>query len=67
MGIEYDGTAYNGWQKQNVGTGIQSVVENAVSEVADKKIDVICAGRTDSGVHAVGQVVHYDTTADRSE
>ena len=67
MGIEYDGTAYNGWQKQNVGTGIQSVVEDAVSEVADKKIDVICAGRTDSGVHAVGQVVHYDTTADRSE
>ena len=47
MGIEYDGTAYNGWQKQNVGTGIQSVVEDAVSEVADKKIDVICAGRTD--------------------
>ena len=67
MGIEYDGTAYNGWQKQNVGTGIQSVVEEAVSEVADKKIDVICAGRTDSGVHAVGQVIHYDTTADRSE
>ena len=38
MGIEYDGTAYNGWQKQNGGTGIQSVVEDAVSKVADKKI-----------------------------
>ena len=60
MGIEYDGTAYNGWQKQNVGTGIQSVVEDAVSEVADKKIDVICAGRTDSGVHANEQSAHFD-------
>lgn len=66
LGIEYDGTAYNGWQRQKSGVGIQSLVEEAVSGVADEPVEVVCAGRTDSGVHASGQVAHFDTGAQRS-
>jgi len=66
LGIEYDGTAYNGWQRQQNGVGVQSLVERALSEVADKAIEVTCAGRTDAGVHASGQVVHFDSDAVRS-
>ncbi len=67
VGIEYDGTAYNGWQRQRTGLGVQARVEEALSSVADEKIEVTCAGRTDAGVHASGQVAHFDTTADRSD
>ncbi len=67
LGIEYDGTAYNGWQRQKTGTGVQALVEAAVSKVADGTIEVVCAGRTDTGVHASGQVVHFDTRAQRSD
>ena len=67
IGIEYDGTAYNGWQLQRTGLGVQQVLERALSEVADEAIEVTCAGRTDTGVHASGQVAHFDTTADRSD
>lgn len=66
LGIEYDGTAYNGWQRQKSGVGVQSLVEEAVSQVADQAVEVICAGRTDTGVHASGQVAHFDTAAERS-
>ena len=66
LGIEYDGTAYNGWQRQRHGTGIQSIVEDALSLVADQRIDATCAGRTDAGVHAAAQVVHFDSTAERT-
>jgi len=66
LGIEYDGTAYNGWQHQHNGVGIQSLVEKALSAVADEAIEVTCAGRTDSGVHASGQVVHFDSAAERA-
>ena len=66
MGIEYDGTAYNGWQKQNVGIGIQTIVETAISKVANHEIRTICAGRTDAGVHAKAQIIHFDTMIDRS-
>ena len=66
-GIEYDGTAYNGWQRQRSGVGIQEQVELAVAAVADEPTEVVCAGRTDAGVHASGQVAHFDTRADRSE
>ena len=66
MGIEYDGTAYNGWQKQNVGIGIQTIVEAAISKVANHEINTICAGRTDAGVHAKAQIIHFDTIIDRS-
>ena len=65
LGIEYDGTAYNGWQRQNNGLGIQQRLEEALSAVADHAVDVTCAGRTDTGVHATGQVVHFDTTSVR--
>ena len=67
MGIEYDGTAYNGWQRQRTGRGVQAVVEKALSTVADAPVEVFCAGRTDTGVHATGQVVHFDTNARRSK
>jgi len=67
LGIEYDGTAYNGWQTQRTGDGIQAVVEKSLAEVADEDINVSCAGRTDTGVHASGQVVHFDTNSDRSK
>lgn len=66
LGIEYDGTAYNGWQRQQTGAGIQPHLENALSQVAGEAIDVTCAGRTDTGVHAAGQVVHFDTSSERS-
>jgi tRNA pseudouridine38-40 synthase len=67
LGIEYDGTAYNGWQRQRVGRGVQEPLEAALSKVADESIEVVCAGRTDTGVHASGQVAHFDTTSQRSE
>jgi len=67
LGIEYDGTAYNGWQRQKTGTGAQSLVEAAISKVANQPTEVICAGRTDTGVHATSQVVHFDTNAERKQ
>lgn len=67
VGIEYDGTAYNGWQRQRTGYGVQARVEQALSSVADEDVEVTCAGRTDTGVHASGQVAHFDTSADRSD
>jgi len=67
LGIEYDGTAYNGWQRQRTGEGVQAYVEAALTAVANEAIEVCCAGRTDTGVHASGQVVHFDTGSERSE
>ena len=66
LGIEYDGSRYCGWQMQSHGTRtVQDEIEKALSIVADHKIQVVCAGRTDTGVHATGQVVHFDTHAER--
>ncbi len=65
IGIEYDGTAYNGWQRQRVGHGVQERVEAALSRIANTAVSVVCAGRTDTGVHATGQVAHFDTSSDR--
>ena len=67
IGIEYDGTAYNGWQRQRTGLGVQQLLEQALGEVADETVEITCAGRTDAGVHASGQVVHFDTAAARSD
>ena len=67
LGIEYDGTAYNGWQRQRSGDGVQERVETALGKVADEVIEVTCAGRTDSGVHATAQVVHFDSNSERSD
>jgi tRNA pseudouridine38-40 synthase len=66
LGIEYDGTAYNGWQKQRSGTGVQELLERALARVADEPVEAFCAGRTDSGVHASAQVVHFDSRAART-
>ncbi len=57
--ISYDGTAYNGWQKQLNGPSVQETIENAASKVMKQKIDLIGSGRTDSGVHALGQVANF--------
>lgn len=65
-GIEYDGTSYNGWQRQPQNVSVQAVIESALSFVADHAVTVVCAGRTDANVHATWQVVHFDTTAQRS-
>ena len=65
LGIEYDGTGFYGWQRQRSGRTVQACLEEAVSKVGDEPVTIICAGRTDTGVHATGQVVHFDTTAVR--
>ncbi len=66
LGIEYDGTDYCGWQSQKNGRSVQAEVERALGFVADQRIEVICAGRTDAGVHGQCQVVHFDTEVMRS-
>lgn len=63
--IEYDGTDFLGWQRQDREPTLQSVVERAVGRVADHPVEVVCAGRTDAGVHARAQVAHFDSTARR--
>ncbi len=65
LGIEYDGTNYNGWQNQSHAPSIQASLNKALSFVADEPVECIGAGRTDSGVHATGQIAHFDTRADR--
>ena len=67
LGIEYDGTAYNGWQRQKTGLGVQQRLEEALEKVANHAVEVTCAGRTDTGVHASGQVVHFDTPSTRDD
>ena len=65
LNIEYDGTDFVGWQSQAHGASVQAAVERAVSFVANAPTEVVCAGRTDTGVHARGQIVHFDTEAVR--
>lgn len=67
LGIEYDGSPFYGWQRQEGQDSVQSQLEAALSQVADEPIIVFCAGRTDRGVHALEQVVHFDTGAQRPE
>jgi tRNA pseudouridine38-40 synthase len=66
IGIEYDGTAFAGWQVQRHARTIEACVAAAVSQVADERVTVRAAGRTDAGVHATGQVAHFDTRAERT-
>lgn len=66
MAFEYDGQPYCGWQTQPHAPSVQDCVEAALSKVADSPIKVVCSGRTDSGVHAVQQVIHFDTEVRRS-
>ncbi|HOT45310.1 MAG TPA: tRNA pseudouridine(38-40) synthase TruA [Spirochaetota bacterium] len=59
--VEYDGTQYNGWQIQNGGRTVQGEIEKAIAVLTREHSRTIASGRTDSGVHALGQVVHFDT------
>lgn len=65
LGVEYDGHEFYGWQAQEGLIAVQSSIEETLSKIAAEPIKLICAGRTDAGVHATGQVVHFDTTAVR--
>ena len=65
VGLEYDGTRYAGWQSQPGLPTIQESLQIALSAVADEPVAAVAAGRTDAAVHATGQVVHFDTSADR--
>jgi len=65
FGLQYNGTAYRGWQCQVDVPSIQAEVERAITQLANEKIRVICAGRTDAGVHAMQQVIHCHTNAVR--
>jgi len=65
LGVEYDGSDFCGWQRQTMGRTVQGCLETALSVVADHAVKVVCAGRTDTGVHATGQVIHFDTGAQR--
>ena len=58
--IEYDGTNFVGWQRQDNGLSIQEAIENAILKLTSEKITLFGAGRTDSGVHALGQVAHFN-------
>lgn len=61
VGVEYKGTAFSGWQSQSGVRTVQDCVERALGEVANHPVRVVTAGRTDTGVHATGQVAHFDT------
>ncbi|MFW2405353.1 MAG: tRNA pseudouridine(38-40) synthase TruA [Gammaproteobacteria bacterium] len=66
LSVEYDGTSYCGWQIQPHAPSIQQSLNEAISRVADEPVHCVGAGRTDTGVHASGQVVHFDSVAERS-
>lgn len=61
LGIEYDGSRYFGWQRQREVCSVQAALEQALSKIANHPIEIQCAGRTDAGVHATGQVIHFET------
>jgi tRNA pseudouridine38-40 synthase len=65
FGVEYDGNPYQGWQTQPNGQTVQDVLEIALGKFTNQKNQTVCAGRTDAGVHAVEQIVHFDTKLDR--
>lgn len=67
LGIEYDGSRYSGWQRQQEVSSVQEKLENALAKVANHPVSVCCAGRTDAGVHGTGQVVHFETISARKD
>jgi len=67
LGIEYDGSRFLGWQTQPGGGTVQDALEQALAAIAGEAIATTCAGRTDRGVHARAQVVHFDTAARRPD
>jgi len=64
--VEYNGTAYCGWQRQHHAPSVQEEVEKALSKIANEAITIRCAGRTDTGVHGIGQVIHFETEVERN-
>src|SRR5690606_14676853 len=62
--LEYDGTPFAGWQRQADALSVQQVVEEAIEKMSGEKVAIQAAGRTDSGVHALGQVVSFDLSRD---
>ncbi|MGH8672925.1 MAG: tRNA pseudouridine(38-40) synthase TruA [Burkholderiales bacterium] len=67
LGLEYDGSRFQGWQTQPAGNTVQDTLEAALAQIAGEHVSVICAGRTDRGVHACEQVVHFDSGVERPE
>ena len=67
LALEYDGSQFYGWQIQKAGKTVQNEIEQAISHVADHEVHVIAAGRTDTGVHATEQVIHFDITTGAAE
>ena len=67
LGVEYNGAAFCGWQVQDHAPSVQETVEKALSKVANHPVHIVCAGRTDTGVHATGQVIHFETESERSD
>lgn len=65
--VEYDGASFCGWQSQTGACGVQDALEKAIKSIAEHEIRIHAAGRTDAGVHAMCQIVHFDTDADRPE
>ena len=63
MKIAYDGTDYAGWQRQKNALSVQEVLENAIERALGVTVRVVASGRTDAGVHAIGQVCHFDSDA----
>ena len=66
LGVQYDGSRWHGWQTQPSGQTVQDQLERALSAFAKSAVKTTCAGRTDAGVHALEQVIHFDTELDRS-
>lgn len=64
--VEYDGSQYHGWQAQTGLHTVQQMLEDALSQVANHDVSVVCAGRTDTGVHATNQIIHFDCEAERT-
>jgi tRNA pseudouridine38-40 synthase len=67
LGLEYDGSAFCGWQTQPSGCGVQDHLERALGQFTQSRIETVAAGRTDAGVHAAAQVVHFDTEVRRDD
>ena len=65
LGVSYNGSAYEGWQSQLSGLTVQDKLETALGKFTQSKVSTLCAGRTDSGVHGLMQVVHFDTDTER--
>ncbi|WP_110601000.1 tRNA pseudouridine(38-40) synthase TruA [Salinicola lusitanus] len=67
LGVEYDGTHYCGWQRLRQAPSVQGALEAALTKIAAAPVRVLCSGRTDSGVHATRQIVHFDAPVPRTQ